>query len=529
MSRRSAWILFGLVALALLLDFIFFTGFFASDDMGYIEGARGLCGETEWEPGLANTRIGLTIPAAIVYKLTGSSLGAMLWFQVVYHLALVVISYVLGRLLLDERAGLIAAGLMAINPLIYVFAGAMLPDNAAVMWLGLSMIALIATKRFADPGTTIRSWNRDRFKGYFIAGLMLGACYECKETALIMTIPAAVFIMTAGPSFKSLVWVQNGAILAAGLVTAILLELIILRVVTGDFVNRLTLMRETGEGVFQADMARQGVTPFARFGYAKTQVESWMPLSLWILLAGSIAYGFTRARNVGVQLFFWWPTIYLTIGSTRISEYLPPTIQARYYAFAILPAVVMTAIAFSTLLARWPNRRTWVQKLQIVIPLALVGIYECGHNLPKAGTLYFAPDVASFTAALEEARERYPKYTLVASAFYSHRMPVILDQRHDIMLDPYGKKRPAPPYVYIRSAGEPVEVVAAPPLRADRVAEIPAPANRWVVIKDALRRMTTTKLKPKMKSAKPVRGAEIWLVRGPLTAEPKETKNPGTP
>ena len=77
------------------------------------------------------------------------------------------------------------------------------------------------------------------------------------------------------------------------------------------------------------------------------QVTRWMPRSTWLLLAGTAGYTFTRARNAGIALFFWFPAIYMTIGSTSFSSWVPPPIQGRYYAMVVLPGAVMTAITVS--------------------------------------------------------------------------------------------------------------------------------------------------------------------------------------
>jgi len=529
LTRRSALILLGLVALALVIDFLFFTGFYASDDISYIETARTIAEQGMLSPGLGNTRLGVTLPSAFMWWITGGNLTAVVWFYVGYHLALVPIAYVLGRLLLDDRAGLIGAALVAINPLLYVYAGAVLPDNAASCWLGGAMIALVATARYADPGIHWRSWNRRRFLGYFLAGVMIGFCYWCKETALIMTVPAAVLIMTARPGLRSLVWIQNGAIFALGIVSVIALEAIVLRGLTGEWVNRLSFIKDAGNELL-ATMEREGTTPFARLAYADHHVTTWMPLSMWLLIAGTTAYGFTRGRNVGVMMFFWWPALYLTIGTTSFTRYLPPPIQGRYYGIVILPAAVMTAIATSVLVERWHVRRprAWT-RLALVLALSLVGGYECGRNLPRGGRIYRSNEVQAFIAALEFSRDRYFAYPIVVSPHYSARMFPIILGRNNITLDVAGQKRPNPPYLYIRLVG-PGDVpdpdpIAPPPLRVDRLVDVAPPRSRWAVIRDAMQRLVTAKVRPKMSEGlSKKQWAEVLRVRPPATPKVDKPK-----
>jgi len=453
LDRRSLRILVGLVLVAAFLDFLFFTGFYGSDDLAYIEGSRTIASDGSLSPEFGATRLGVVLPGALVWWITGGSLTALLWSQIGYHLALVPIAYVLARLLLDERAGLVAAALVALNPLFYGYAGAVLPDNSATCCVGLSMIALVATRRYADPGVRLTSWSKGRFLGYLLAGAMVGFCYWCKETAVILPIPAAIFIMTAGPSLRSFVWIQNGAIYTLGIVLVIALELVVLRVLTGEWINRMTYLSEVAEDL-REHMAGEGTTPFARLRYASTQLRNWMPVSMWLLLAGTAGYGLTRVRNVGIMMFFWFPALYMTIGTTTLSEYLPPPIQSRYYAIVVLPAAVMTAVAVSHLVARWQHRRPRARtRLVLVSALALLGVFECRAALPQSGNLYRAKDVRAFVAALERTEELYPGTPVVVAPYYAGRMRPLLQARVDLTLDGTGT-RPTPPYVYIRKAAK---------------------------------------------------------------------------
>jgi len=507
LDRRSVRIVVGLVLIATFLDLLFFTGFYGSDDVAYIEGSRSIASDGYLSPEFGNTRIGVVLPGALIWWITDGSLTALLWFQIAYHLALVPIAYVLGRLLLDERVGLIAAALVAINPLFYGFAGAVLPDNSAACCVGLSMIALVATRRYADPGVRLTSWSKQRFLGYFLAGVMVGLCYWCKETAVILTVPAAVFIMTAGPSLRALVWIQNGAIFTLGIVVVFAVELVVLRVLTGEWINRLTYLSDAAEEL-RVVMQEEGVTPFDRLGYATRQLTRWMPLSTWLLIAGSIAYGFTRARNAGIMMFFWFPALYMTIGSTSFSEYLAPPIQGRYYAIVLLPAAVMTAVATSILIERWQGRRPRARtRLALVSVLAIVGLFECRSALPMSGTLYRARDVRAFLAALDRAHELFPGTPVVISPYYVHRMQPLLLDREELVLDGTVEPRPAPPYVYIRKATRSEYPDPEPLLPASQWIDnsvIVSPPTRWAKLVGVWQRLVGAD------SREPSRGDNHW-------------------
>lgn len=484
--------LLGLSVVALILDYVFYTGFYGSDDISYIDTARSIADTGFLPPGFGNTRIGVVLPDALVCKLFGDSSAAIAWSHVVYHLALIPIAYALARLLLDDRAGLIAAALTATSPLFYVFAGAVLPDNSATCCLGLAMIALVATARYADPGTRITSWNRRRFIGYFAAGAMIAFCYWCKETAVIYTVPAAVLIMRAGPSLRSGVWIQNGASFTAGLLCVFVLELVLLRLLTGEWINRLDYMTETEDPVrLQPD--HEGMTPGLRFGFLARELVALMPLTTWLLLIGALAYSLWRKRDLGVMAFFWFPLIFLTIGSTSLSEYKPPPIQNRYYATVIFVAIVMSAVASSVAFERVRER---VRPLLIAGILAVVAIYEVREVLPVGGTMYRALDAQAFVAAIERAEALYPGYPIVAAPQFSARMgPLLAEHPHVVADNVLGSARPPAPYVYLRKAtrsyedeGDPADPapLVQPPQRIDTSVVVTPPGKRWRLIKQRI-------------------------------------------
>ena len=491
-------ILAALLATSLLLDFIFYTGFFASDDIQYFSGIHAIAGYSRFIPDLGNTRLGVTLPDALLYRLT-DSIAAVAWFHTAYHLILVILAYVLGRMLHGERTGLSAAALVAINPLIYVHAGAVLPDNAASCWLTASMIVIVSTQRRTPHGEGVLSWNRRRFIGYVIAGAMLGLCYTCKETALIMTIPAAILIISSGP-LRNLVWIQNGAALAVGLVMVMVLDLVALRIISGDWIFRLSLVTDS-EKIFLDDMARQGETPFARVRYAWISLASLMSLSIWLLAAGSVAYAFWKQRSIGLMAFFWWPLVYLTVGSTSLTSYVAPTIQARYYAILIVPAALMAAAIINLLSQRWRDRgerwsHRWGPVLAIVVLVGVVGGLELKRNAGRAGNLYRAREVRAFVTAIETARARYPEYPIVVSPYYRFRMgPVLYDQ-------PEGDPRLAiprrPPYVYIERFEIADRYIPGPRYEAHRLRDVLPTRSHGAVVVDGLRRMFGVAKKPRI-------------------------------
>jgi 4-amino-4-deoxy-L-arabinose transferase-like glycosyltransferase len=506
-SPRARIVLGTLIACALLIDFVFYTGFYASDDVSYVDGARGLVEEGDGPASLGAVRLGMTVPSGLVYALSGGSVAAIAWFHVLYHLALVVLAFILGRLYHDERTGLFAAALAAMSPIFYVYAGAILPDNPTAVWLGVVMLLLeLARRRAADEQPMSA---RAACAWHFAIGLLLGFAYACKETGLIMTVPAAACVIAAAPRLRDPVWLRNGIFMAAGLIAFLGIEALALRGATGEWLLRFTMVGEAGDILLERMSRQGGSNPIDRFDYAlDRRLLPFAPLTTWLLLAGAVGYLFLRRRRLAPIVFFWWPLLYMTIGSTSFSAYRPSSIQTRYYAIVILPAALMTAALILALLERW---RSWSRTpawtrgraaiAALVFALGAVAVHELAVNLPSAGNIYRGRQVRAFAEAYEIARAEYPQYPLVLSNYFGRRMrPLFDDEPPENVYGLHGtgaaaprKARPAPPYLLLTTPDELRAKAEAgglqPDVAAGRLEVVHPAASRLDVIEDGLRRI----------------------------------------
>ena len=275
-----------------------------------------------------------------------------------------------------------------------------------------------------------------------------------------MTIPSAICVIAAAPRLRSTDWVRNGAWMAGGLVAFVAIEVVALWILSGEPVWRLG---------FPGNLARnreliqiQGATPWDRFAFAARVLTTAMPLSAWALLGAGVVYALSRGRNLMLLVFFWWPALYLTIGTKRFSEYLPQSIQQRYYAVALLPALVMLAIVLMRAHDRWGGMARMPAVLRgrarAVVLAVLVGamaLYELDHNAPRAGTIYSASWVRGYAAAVDIARDDYPQYQVVSERFFRGPMrPLFLTGRPEWFrqYSSFPDKTPAPPFLYLERA-----------------------------------------------------------------------------
>lgn len=477
------------VAVALGLDFLYFTGFYASDDVHYLETARQLASlgsdldGFSWQSSIANTRLGLNVPSGLVYWISDGDVAVIAWFHVVYHLALVVLAYAIGRELHDTRTGLIAAALIAVNPVLYLHAGAVLPDNATAVWLGVLLLMLLRARRRAVDAPLSTG---EAFRRYFVAGLVLGVAYACKETALIMTVAGAITIVAAAPRVRSTVWIRDGAMLAAGLLAFVVLEAVLLRLLSDQWLSRIGEVQHAGD-TFADRMTRQGSWPHERFSHLWSRAfRPLMPVTIVLLLASALVFPLLRRRNAAVLAFFWWPLLYMTIGSTNFSDYRPSSIQARYYAIIMIPAAVMTAVVLATLLERWASRR-WAAGA-LVVALGVTTLYEARHNLGLGGNLYRCANARAFVTAYQQARSEYPEHPIVLSEYYRRLMTPMLYPRAPANVFAHPSltswdPEPVLPYILLSPLGD-----ALPEDRSVQTLAIVYPARRRLdILVDSLR------------------------------------------
>jgi 4-amino-4-deoxy-L-arabinose transferase-like glycosyltransferase len=195
-SRSDVWAavaLLSIVGTALLLRRLFVTGIVFLDDLVYTHAAHDLLNGRlhvqDWPT--APTRVGLYAPVALSYLLLGTTESAALLFPLVSSLASLFVVYAIGRLLADERAGLIAAFLWAVFPIDVQMAGALLPDGPLAM-LSATAVWLFLRARLGR--------GRHASVGYGLAFFCLSIAVLVKPLALIVVPFALCYLVVEQPN-----------------------------------------------------------------------------------------------------------------------------------------------------------------------------------------------------------------------------------------------------------------------------------------------------------------------------------------
>jgi hypothetical protein len=351
MTTNTRWTLISIVVLSILLDYIFFTGFFASDDQQYFHGAlKALRGSFLGNsPSHGEMRLTIVGWNAIVITLLGPNVQLVAASYVLWHQLLNLATFAVGRRVANVSAGLLAAFLSATAPAFIIYSTMILPDIPLALFILLSFLAFYEAYHHREKQQTHPAASL-----MFLAGICVGLAYAAKETGLIL-LPFYFFLWLAlecrlaGGVMRD-IRLHNagwrGLCFALGVLAVVLDETAILSLLDARFLVRLGW---TFEDMSAARVERiqqlAGLDPLARLERVRAVLdqETFLPGILKVLLLfGLVAYPFMRRRSWSLYVLPIWMFTYLTWGSMNFSRYVPPTIKSRYY-LPVLPFLFIVA------------------------------------------------------------------------------------------------------------------------------------------------------------------------------------------
>ncbi len=184
-SHRIGLALGLILILATGLRVVSFIGYgYDGDDVGYADLAHSIVAggfrEAHERTSLIfPARIGILAPAAMSFKVFGVSEQALGVYPLVVSLAGILLAYVAGSVLFNERVGLVAAVLHALLPVDVRYGTLLYPDPPGALWLNGAILLVYVASRGAI---------RRRIVAGILAGLFLGLSWLSKE-ALLFSLP----------------------------------------------------------------------------------------------------------------------------------------------------------------------------------------------------------------------------------------------------------------------------------------------------------------------------------------------------
>jgi len=426
-----------ILLLLAFLDMCFYSGYYASDDLSYIFSLKYFTavndlsmaafikevsyfpeGHFELLNNIAMLRYGITIPTAFIYYITGKSLLAVYGLLMLMHVAMTYAVYRFTLKLKDESHALAIGFLVAMTPVFYVYAGAFFPDLLQTLYLFIAFY--LSWKGLSE--------EKNKVLLIVISGFVFGLSYATKVSSIIMFVPFGLMYLEYF-KFNIKELVKYFLLFSVGFLSLVSIEVIINLSVLGEPFPRFTIVKDAKD-LYLKKMELNGVLPLDRLETVLYQFAKLYPISyLVVLLIGFVSALFSKLPyKFTLFIFAFWPFLYLTFGSTSLSEYLPPSIQARYYTLMMPWFVLLSGIGLMTIIQKISI--IIIRKVAIVILFLLIPLLSIVHNHEKAGLLYRSAQVQTFTKAVEYSKEHYSEYVIVLNSYLTRRMqhvPIVND------------------------------------------------------------------------------------------------------
>jgi len=246
--KGSGFVLAAICLLALAIRIVFFSGIEYSDDLKYASDAFELmAGPFKIQDCYWRVRMGLLFPVALSCRFFGVSISSLVLYPLLCSLALVIVTYNLGKLFFSEKTGLLAAFFLALFPLDAEYATKVMPDVPVAFWMALGALVFFNAFFSLREKTPRPEKSPGRF---FLAGVIFGVAYLVRDTGALM-IPFICIALTIdlvarspGPSLKEAI-IQRLAIclaMIAGFLVVFCLEGVYYLMESGNFFQRYLIV-----------------------------------------------------------------------------------------------------------------------------------------------------------------------------------------------------------------------------------------------------------------------------------------------
>lgn len=444
-TRAARQALIGIILLSCGLDLFFFSGYYASDDAAYLQAAwRWTTGRTYGaEPDLAALRLTLVGWNMLIIRLCGYHPQLIAGSYILFHQLTNVFTFILARRMRDNAAAVLAAYCMAVTPLAVTHAAAVLPDLPLTSLMLLSLVLFYMS--YGDPGRT-GAKSRLLLLG---AGACVGLAYAAKETALILVPFFAVLWLTRERKAGLKAAVLRGTALAGGFIMILLVEWALLSLLTGRCYWRMAWTVGPTNFVDTLRDNPYGYYPVERLAYVWEHLGDWFGRTGFVYLFGLavLVYPFKTGRCRALWALTLWYFAYHVWGSTRLSEYLPPPLQPRYFT-PILP-LLFIMYAF-VIVKAWRSVRNWgvgLKAIRVLTGIVAVALFL--QPLPglrisdrHAGKIYRADLVNTARLAIEAARDAGDRPVLLSKTVDDHIAPLIQTRPPGDVITPRCWKKP---------------------------------------------------------------------------------------
>jgi len=351
---NSKFLLFLIVLFGLILRLVFFQGMGISDDLAYSRYAYNIENGIDMESSLTlATRLGIIYTTFLSYKLFGVNDFSSVLFVLLTSIGNIILVFYFGKLLFNEKIGLMAAFLLAIFPIAVINSTRLLTDIPSAFFMGLGVYFFLYAER------------KSKLKyGYFLSGMFIGTGYLIRESVLLIGLFFLVYVLYRKQIKKEYFLVPAGFLILFGI------ELLTLHMLTGNALFKFTTVQDY---LLQANI---DVNYFGRlsfpeglFHYPYIILTDSLISYFYIFIFIAIAYLFISKKKASYILMFWFIPLllYLSFGSGSFTAYTPFKAAPRYLSVITLPGILLLAF-FLMQKVRFIRRRVMPITLLLLLP-----------------------------------------------------------------------------------------------------------------------------------------------------------------
>ena len=314
---------------------------------------------------MPSLRFLLVYPTAISFKLLGIELSVIKIFPIFCSACLIVVTFYIGKLLFDEKIGLLSAVLLSFYPLDIYVGSVIFPDGPLSFFISLSILLFIIGNQTGHKKNLY----------FFSSGLCIGLGFLIKETAMFIAIFFVIDILINRKIHLS------HFIIASGFLIVVLIDSFYLFSLTGNFFHRFEMiLNAVGGG--KAISVGSGYDP----SYSMRQkwlYFFWFSVPLYnygmffyFAFSGALYLFFTKSyqkKNVRIVLtWFLGLLLYISLGSL-ISKFAHATQLPRYMSVITVPTVVIIAV-FLREYVLFLNKKIFVVSLIVLFFTSMIAV-----------------------------------------------------------------------------------------------------------------------------------------------------------
>ena len=349
-----------IVLFGLFLRLIFFSGMGISDSLVYSKTANDINTGKGIDPNntlTLSTRMGLIYPTALSYRLFGINDFSSVIFVLLTSISSIILIFYFGKLLFNEKIGLIAAFLMSFFPLDVVHATKLGSDipSAFFMALGAYVFLYGEMKHKTKYGLD-----------YMFSGILIGIGYMIRESALLIALFFIAYII-----YKRRIK-REYFLVPLGVLIIFIIEAFIFFSLTDDPLFRTHASQQyLAEAVVTHNYFGRLDFPTGLLHYPWLFLTNNLLVYFYAFVLIALVYiSINKKKEAYITLIWLMPLLlYLSFGSASLTQYIPFRAVDRYTSIVTVPAILLLAFLLS-------EKKPMVKKLTplFLILLLLISI-----------------------------------------------------------------------------------------------------------------------------------------------------------